>query len=291
MEGSIDERLQVAYLSRLGLEAEPPSVDALQRLHRRHVERIPYETLWIHGGESWGIEPVESVQRIALGGRGGYCYHLNGALAELLCSLGYDVHRHVGGVHGPTGPDEQSVANHLVLTVHGLPTQANPEGVWYVDAGLGDALHEALPLAAGEYRQDPFVLSLGEQEGGWHLRHDPRGGFVGMGWNLNEAGWTDFTTKHHWLSTSSESGFVQVAMAERRDADGVDVVRGLVLSRLGSNAHTDEPITRRDRWFDVLHDLFGLRFETTPTDVLDELWRRTLHNHRAWETAGRPERT
>ena len=288
MEGSIDQVLQAAYLVRLGLEAEPPSVEALQRLHRAHVERVPYETLWIHGGESWGIDPVESVQRIALGGRGGYCYHLNGALGELLRSLDYDVHRHVGGVHGPTGPDAQSVANHLVLTVHGLPTEANPGGVWYVDAGLGDALHEALPLVAGEYRQEPFVLALSEQAGGWHLQHDPNGGFAGMGWNLGEAGWNDFTAKHHWLSTAPESGFVQVAMAERRDATGVDVVRGLMLIRVGSSARSEEPITSREAWFDALHALFGLRFDSTPSDVLDELWRRTLDNHRAWEAAGRP---
>ena len=46
---------QTAYLRRLGLEAEPPSVDALQRLHRAQVERVPYETMWIHAGEPWGI--------------------------------------------------------------------------------------------------------------------------------------------------------------------------------------------------------------------------------------------
>lgn len=32
-----------AYLARLGLEHEPPSVDALFRLHKAHVERVPYE--------------------------------------------------------------------------------------------------------------------------------------------------------------------------------------------------------------------------------------------------------
>ena len=64
----------------LGLEAEPPSVDGLRRLHRAHVERVPYETMWIHADEPWGIDPEESVGRIARDGRGGYCFHLNGAL-------------------------------------------------------------------------------------------------------------------------------------------------------------------------------------------------------------------
>jgi N-hydroxyarylamine O-acetyltransferase len=132
----MNTELQVAYLRRLGLDAEPPSVEALQRLHRRQVERVPYETMWIHAGEPWGIDPLDSVARIALHGRGGYCYHLNGAFGELLRSLGYAVRGHVGGVHGPTGPDVESAGNHLVLTVSGLPTGESGSGIWYVDAGL-----------------------------------------------------------------------------------------------------------------------------------------------------------
>jgi N-hydroxyarylamine O-acetyltransferase len=33
----MDTELRMAYLRRLGLDAEPPSVEALQRLHRRQV--------------------------------------------------------------------------------------------------------------------------------------------------------------------------------------------------------------------------------------------------------------
>ena len=49
----------------------------LRRLHRRQVEQVPYETLSIHAGETWGIDPVDAVTRIDHPGRGGYCYHLN----------------------------------------------------------------------------------------------------------------------------------------------------------------------------------------------------------------------
>ncbi len=229
----MDGELQAAYLRRLGLEAEPPSVDALQRLHSSQVERIPYETMWIHAGETWGIEPAESVARVALRGRGGYCFHLNGAFSELLGSLGYTVTRHVGGVHGPGGPDGEMMSNHLVLTVSGLPTSENPSGIWYVDAGLGDALHEAVPLAPGHYGQEPFRLVLDETPGDvgdWHLTHDPAGGFTGMSWRAAEAGMVEFAARHQWLSTSPDSGFVRVATAQRRDATGVDILRGLVLT-------------------------------------------------------------
>ncbi len=281
---TLDPELRLAYLDRLGLEAEPPSVEALQRLHRRHVERVPYETLWIHAAESWGTDPSESVRRIAQDGRGGYCYHLNGALAELLGSLGYDVHRHVGGVHGPDGPTPDEVGNHLVLTVRGLPSNDNPSGVWYVDAGLGDALHQAIPLVAGEYRQGPFLLGLEQTaDADWHLTHDPQGGFGGMRWSTGEATWGDFADQHAYLSTSPESGFVRIGMAQCRDADGVDCVRGLVVRRIGSNASKGEPLTNRSEWFAALRDLCGLHFDATPPEVLDRLWDRSLATHRAWE--------
>ncbi len=287
---SIDVGLRDAYLRRLGLEAEPPSVEALQRLHRRQVERIPYETLWIQTGEQWGVDPVDSVARIAWQGRGGYCYHLNGAFSEVLRSLGYAVTRHVGGVHGPAGPDADSAGNHVVVTVSGLPSDENPDGVWYVDAGLGDALHEALPLVPGVYEQRPFRLVLEAVDDGgddWHLAHDPTGGFVGMRWSAAATEMSAFATKHEWLSTSPDSGFVRVPMAELRDATGVDVIRGLVLARIGQGATTHEPLTRRSEWFACLGDMFGVRFDAAAPEALDRLWASAVEAHRSWEAAGR----
>jgi N-hydroxyarylamine O-acetyltransferase len=280
----LDGEVAGAYLARLGLEREPPSVEALYRLVHRQVERVPSETLWIHGREGWGIDPSRAAARIALEGRGGYCYHLNGALAALLLSLGYEVHVHVGGVHGPDGSDTETMGNYMVLTVSGLPSGENPSGVWYVDTGLGDALYDPLPLSAGTSEQPPFQLSLEETSAGWHLTHDPSGGFKGMGWRAGEAEPSDFEAMHKWLSTSPQSGFVQVAMAERRDATGVDVIRGLVLSRIGSGTHTAEPVSDRKQWFAVLADLFELRFNTAPPALLDRLWNTVLAAHRQWES-------
>jgi arylamine N-acetyltransferase len=287
----VDAELQAAYLRRLGLDVEPPSVDALQQLHRRHVERIPYETLWMHMGEKWSIDPIDAVERVAHHSRGGYCFHLNGAFSELLRSLRYSVTRHVGGVHGPAGPSEQEMTNHLVLTVSGLPAEENPSGIWYVDAGLGDALHEALPLVAGDYEQGPFHLVLDRTQGGvgdWHLTHDPAGSFSGMSWRSAEAQMDQFAPRHEWLSTSSDSPFMQVLSAHRRDATGVDIMRGLILTRVGIGTAPSEPLTERDDWFAALAEVFDLRFDATPPEALDRLWDQSITAHRAWDAAGRP---
>jgi N-hydroxyarylamine O-acetyltransferase len=279
-----------AYLRRLGLEVEPPSAEALIRLHRAQVERVPYETLWIHMGERWGAGSTESFERTARTGRGGYCFQLNGAFGHLLEVLGYQVVRHVGGVHGPEGPSEEEMTNHLVLTVHGLPTEANPEGVWYVDVGLGDALHDPLPLAAGSYESGPFRIRLEETSSGpgdWHLAHDPAGGFTGMAWRSSAAEPDAFEARHRWLSTSPESGFVRVLTVQRRDATGADILQGLRFRRIG-DAPTEVTLASSEELVDLLRTAFGLDVDAVGGEALTALWARVHAAHAAWEAAGRP---
>jgi N-hydroxyarylamine O-acetyltransferase len=276
-----------AYLARLGLEREPPSAEALARIHRAHVERVPYETLWIHLGERWTVDPAASLERVAVGRRGGYCYHLNGALSELLRYLGYDVVRHVGGVHGPDGPTEADLGNHLVLTVRGLPTEEHPEGTWYVDAGLGDGLHEPLPLRAGTYRSGPFRFVLEETPGGvgdWHLVLDPANSSPGMAWRSAPADMAAFADRNVHLSTSPESGFVRVLTVQRRDATGADILRGLTLTRVGEGAG-QRTLETPAEWTGALADLVGL---IVHDDRRGALWARLAAAHEAWVEAGRP---
>lgn len=282
----MDDEDVAAYLRRLGLEAEPPSVDALFRLHRAHVERVPYETVWLHLGQPWTVDPKQSARRIAHEGRGGYCFHVNGGFSELLRALGYDTTRHVGGVHGPDGPAEGEMANHLVLSVASLPSDGNPDGTWYVDAGLGDALYEPLPLQAGEYQQGPFGYTLTAtpgKVGDWHFGHDARGSFDGMCWRSAPAEMPDFAAQHERLSTSPDSPFVQYLIVQHRDAEGVDIMLGLGLRRVDGTKTSGRALTKRAEWFDALADVFGLRFETIESDALDRLWEKMYAAHVAWE--------
>lgn len=278
-----------AYLRRLQLSPEPPSIEALTRLHRAHVERVAYETLWIHEGDRRGIDPDESIRQIVRG-RGGYCFQLNGAFAELLTRLGYSVSRHVGGVHGPDGATDDEMGNHLVLLVHHLPTDAHPEGTWYVDVGLGDALHEPMPLHPHGARQGPFHLELEATPGGvgdWHLTHDPGGGFAGMAWRSEPVAVAAFATRHVQLSTSPESGFVRVLTAQRRDASGIDVLRGQTLRRIGERGG-ESTLGSASELRAVLGDVFGLDVVALDGGRLRALWRRVHDAHVAWEHAGRP---
>ena len=197
--------------------------------------------------------------------------------------------RHVGGVHHADGPSEELMGNHLVLTVRGLPTEDHPEGTWYVDAGLGDALNEPLPLRPGVHRSGPFRYVLEETAGGvgdWHLAHDPAGGFTGMAWRSAPAVMEDFADRHRHLSTSPESGFVRVVTAQRRDATGADVLKGLTFRRIGEGAVARDVDTEAE-WADLLADLFGLDLAVLAPGRREALWARLATAHEAWVAAGR----
>ena len=277
------------YLRRLGItDPGRPSVSALRVLQAAHVERIAYEALDIQLGRMTSIEPEDSAARITALGRGGYCYHLNGAFSLLLQELGYDVVWHRAGVQNPGEPRPGSErANHLSLTVHGLPSAESPSGDWLVDVGLGDGIHAPLPLREGEHAEGPFRFRLRPSEtdpGGWRFDHDPAGSFIGFDFAPARATLADFAARHVYLSTSPESGFVRTCVVQRRDAGGADTLRGCVLLRTGGT-RTPRTIDDPHEWFAVLKDLFVL----TPTDLTaadrDGLWRRIRAAHEAWQAS------
>ncbi|HEV7648208.1 MAG TPA: arylamine N-acetyltransferase [Actinophytocola sp.] len=283
----LDEALRDGYLRRLGLPGPPaPSVETLFALHRAQVELIPYEAVWVWLGERRAVAPLESVRHLVRG-RGGYCYQLNGALATLLGWLGFDVRRHVGGVQGTPDDPVGATANHLALTVHGLPCDANPGGEWFIDAGLGDGPHEPMPLVAGAYRQGPFGYELGPSAavgGGWRFHADPAMSLVGMDFGLEVAGRHAFDAKNAWLQTAPESGFVRVLAVFRRDATGIDALRGRVLRRIADTGTSTDLTTSAD-WFAALADVFGLPLSDVDTERREALWAKVDAAHEAWLAA------
>jgi N-hydroxyarylamine O-acetyltransferase len=281
----LDRHLRDAYLRRLGLaEVPPPTLDALFALHRAQLERIPYESVWIWLGERRTIEPLDSV-RLLLAGRGGYCYHLNGALATLLGWLGFDVRWHVAGVQAVPEEEAGANGNHLALTVAGLPSPANEAGTWLCDAGLGHGPHEPVPLVPGIHRQGPFSFGIAPSaavEGGWRFQTDPRMSALGMDFEPGPAQVADFTARHEFLQSDPRSGFVRVVTAFRRDREGLDGLRGRVLRRVTGTGETATELTTSADWFAALADVFDLPLADVDDERRADLWRRVDAAHEDW---------
>jgi N-hydroxyarylamine O-acetyltransferase len=281
----LSDHAAAAYLEHLGVDATPGEVDAatLTAVARAHVARVPYENIDIYRGEPPGIEPLACVERV-IGGRGGYCFHLNGALVTLLEWLEVDVTRHVSGVQGGGREAPGPNGNHLGITV------VLPDGSrWFVDAGLGDGPVDPLPLVFGTYEQSGFTYELRPSDfdpEGWRLEHDPRGAFVGADFAAAPARTEQFMDMHRQLSTEPTSGFVRVADIMRRTPEGVEVLRGCMHLTTTSAGTESVEVESEGDWWGTVIDGFGLAYGDLPAEERARVWGMVRSAHEAWETAG-----
>ena len=272
-----------AYLTRLGREdlaGAPADLATLVALHRAHVERVPYETLQIALGRPPDADSASSVASV-LRGHGGYCFHLNGAFSWLLSALGYAVHHHRAGVQGARDPEPVGAnGNHLALTVE------LADHTWLVDVGLGSALHEPVPLVEGRYRQGPFDYGIRPSEvvpGGWRFDHDLLAdSFVGMDLDLAPCSLGEATTRHTELSTSPASMFVKVLAVQRRDADGVDLLRSVSLTRIDRAGRRERVVESAADFDGVLRGVFGLDLAGMPRADLAAVWAKQAAAYAAY---------
>lgn len=279
-----------AYLRRLGIDrALPPTLDSLVAIHRRHLARVPYENLCIMLGKPPSVDSAACLERVGSVGRAGYCFHQNGALETVLRNLGYEVERRHGHVWTDEGNRYDRELNHLVLVVSGLPNGANPDGHWWADVGLGDGFHDPLPIMTGSHEQGGFTYRIDEvRADGWSFWHDASGSFTGIEVTTAPTDPMAVLAAHAQLSTPPEGPFARMLLVERRDASGVDALRGCVLVRIDPDARTDTDLTSYDAWRGALVDTFRLPLVGIDDDDLAALWTRTWSAHQEWDAAGRP---
>jgi N-hydroxyarylamine O-acetyltransferase len=245
---------------------------------------VPYENLDIQIGRPTSVDGADSAQRIVRDQRGGYCFHLNGAFGTLLDALGYTVVRHRGTVQSPDGPPVTSL-NHLILHVHGLPTDDHPDGTWWADVGLGDGFTRPLPLRDGRWDDAPWVYGLAGSPtyaGGWRLVQEPAGAFGVADADTRPPDPTELAASHARLSTAEDSGFVRTATAQRRHDGAFVVLRACTLGRIEASGTSTEVVDRRADWFAALADLFDLRLTDVGAAEKRALWERVWAQHEAW---------
>ena len=129
-----------AYLGRIGIDAPAGiGLDALTRLQLAHLQSVPFENLAIFAGRSVTTDNNWTFSKVVDQVRGGWCFELNGAFAQLLEALDFTVYRLAAAVL-VGGPNK--VVDHLVLEV----VLDQP---YLVEVGFGDdAPIVPLPLQA-----------------------------------------------------------------------------------------------------------------------------------------------
>jgi len=126
------------YLTRIGVEysfsrCDLPNLERLSQLHQSHLSTVPFENLSIALNQEMLLGGYHAFEKIVAEHRGGFCYELNYAFYQLLCSLKFDVSILSAQVFNQTTNDYGQPFDHLVLRVN-LADKS-----YLVDVGFGDS--------------------------------------------------------------------------------------------------------------------------------------------------------
>jgi N-hydroxyarylamine O-acetyltransferase len=126
------------YLRRIGLDETEitPDLENLKLLQRRHLLNIPFENLDIHWKRPIALDNEAFYAKI-IGGRGGFCYELNGLFYELLGEIGFEskiISLKVSRGNGVFSPEYAHMA--IITRID--------DKEYLVDVGFGDFTAEPL---------------------------------------------------------------------------------------------------------------------------------------------------
>lgn len=262
-------------LARIGL-ATPPAPDAagLATVHRAYVAAMPYETIAIALEQQTPLDVELVAERVLAGGRGGYCFELNGLLAWLLEALGFRVERHEARVGAR---EEPGLTNHLMLVV-ALP-DGSPER-WLADAGLGEGWLDPFPLREGVHASPGGLRwTLEREPGGWWIGHHAWGSFPGLSVAEEVVALTAFAPHHERLSRANDSPFVQTFGAQRPQDDRITTLRARTLTEYGPEIDERRLIDDEEELAATLRSTFAITLDAEDTAAL---WRRVAAQHDAW---------
>jgi N-hydroxyarylamine O-acetyltransferase len=249
------------YLRRIGHEGPlAPTAGVLRALQLAHLYAVPFENLDIHLGRPI-VLALDALERKVVGKRrGGFCYELNGAFAELLRALGFGVSLLAAEVtrgDGAFGPP----FDHLTLEV----TAAGDAAPWLVDVGFGDGFLEPLPLVVGPEAAQTNGAYRIDEEGGFHVlrrRSEPGGPFQpAYRFTRERHRLADYAGMCEYHQTSPESHFTKrrvcsLATPEGRITLGED--RLIVTSR---GQRTEVPVADDAEYRALLRGRFGIEIE------------------------------
>ncbi|MFJ6723610.1 arylamine N-acetyltransferase [Streptomyces sp. NPDC091281] len=281
--GPLDAGLVEDYLRRLGVEYPAwPTVDVLRELHLRHLRTVPFENLSVHLGEEIVLEERRLAWKVAgPGGRGGFCYELNGAFGALLKALGFDVTLLAARVYGRDGRLGIPY-DHLALLVRTVDA-----GEWLADVGFGAHSHGPLCWEHRGEQEDPAgtfrIMEAGPDAAGVKGgagRPSREGGGVSGAADLDvvhdgarvyrlEArprALADFAAGAWWHRTSPESHFTQSLICSRITRDGGRVtLSGRRLKTTAPDGTSEERELEKDEEvLRVYREEFGMEWVRVP---------------------------
>ncbi|MEU1781482.1 arylamine N-acetyltransferase [Streptomyces abikoensis] len=242
-----------------------PTLEALRDLQFRHLVAVPFENLSIHLGEEIVLEGGALVDKVVGRRRGGYCYEINGAFAELLTALGYGVTLLAARVMGPDGTFGIPFDHLALLVTTGTGTDGGPGRgeEWLVDVGFGRNSHHPLSFTErGDQLDAGGVFRIAEtEEGDLDVSKD---GAVQYRLERRPRALADFEAGNWWHRTSPLSPFGQSVLCSRLTEDGSRVtISGRTLVTTDAGGRVERTLAEGEMAA-AYQEHFGLELERVP---------------------------
>jgi N-hydroxyarylamine O-acetyltransferase len=258
-----------AYFKRIGYAGDPqPDLATLRALHRAHLLAIPYENLDVLLGRPVSLDAETAFAKIIAGGRGGWCYEMNGLFAAVLEAVGFKVVRMAGAVMREV-MGNLVLGNHLVLLIEIAGER------WVADVGFGDGSLEPFPLRPGPFTVAGYAFGLEQADGQWwRFRNHPFGSARSFDF-IPEAAPAGVLAAHtQWHQTAPESNYVMNLVVQRFTDRGLVQLHGRVLRRVRAGGKEKRLLGSPAHLVRVLDREFGLHVPEAAS-----LWPRILARH------------
>lgn len=243
-----------AYLRRIRY-TDPISrtEETLRRIHRAHLQSVPFENLDIFLGRKISIDEEAFLRKVVGERRGGFCYELNGAFAALLRAIGFQVtlvSARVAGNDGAYSPEY----DHLALVV-------DLEERWLADVGFGENFVEPLVLDNDlEQHQSAGTYRVRERDGLWTVERLQTDKLWKREYSftLRAREPQEFAERCHFHQTSPESHFTQKRLCSLATPTGRITLSDLKFIVTENGVRQEQLLGSEEDWRELLRERFGV---------------------------------
>jgi N-hydroxyarylamine O-acetyltransferase len=259
-----------AYLRRVGLAEEdlPPTVASLRRLHRAHVDAIPFANVGPALGRVPALDLPTLERRMVGEGRGGYCLEHVTLFAAVLRSVGFGVEVRLCFV-GPGEPERGRPPTHLTV----LARPEDDSRRWMADVGFGVGVLGPVPLGGGPVRHgawehradvaDDGRIRLFERDGaGWRQLH------VSVDADAQD---DEIVSANRWVALQEGSPFAGKLVAMRTTDDRRERLRGRTFEVVDAGAEPVVDELSAVSAVEALQRRFGVAIDAADRAALEAL--------------------
>jgi len=266
-----------AYLRHVGLPEQgwEPTVASLRRLHRAHVDAIPFANVSPALGRVPALDLPTLERRLVAERRGGYCLEHVMLFAAVLEALGFEaVQQRLCKVGDPAQVPAERPPTHLTV----LARPADDERRWMADVGFGVGILGPIPLPPGPGEGEPV------RHGRWEHRADvlEDGRILLMerdaeGWRPlhqtfdRDVGHAEIAEANRWVALQPGSPFARRLVAMRTTDEGRERLVGTRLEAATAGGEATVRELEPAEALEALGSRFGVQVDDADRAALARL--------------------